>query len=227
VKLQIPLLIWGEPTGEYASFYSYDEVEEVNEERFNRFVNLGITADDMKGMLDGTVSDYEPDSRSFLPYTYPTKKELRALKCESVLLGHYLPWDVKEQVKIIKRELGWQGDEVEGIPPEYDYEKVECFMQGVRDYLKFLKRGIGRTNHLVGIDVRNQRKTREEAMDLIREYDGKRPPSLDLFLDYLGITEDEFDEIARQHVVAPNEWDNERRPEGKKTWDYELWDRTS
>ena len=28
---------WGEPTGEYASFYSYDEKEEVNEERFNRF----------------------------------------------------------------------------------------------------------------------------------------------------------------------------------------------
>ena len=226
VKFQIPLLIWGEPTGEYASFYSYDEVEEVNEERFNRFVNLGITAEDMKGMLDDAVSDYKPDPRSFLPYTYPSKKELRALKCESVLLGHYVPWDVKEQVKIIKRELGWQGDEVEGIPPEYDYEKVECFMQGVRDYLKFLKRGIGRTNHLVGIDVRNQRKTREEAMELIREYDGKRPPSLDLFLGYLGISEEEFEEIAREHLVAPNEWDNERAPEGKKTWDFNLWDRT-
>ena len=50
----------GEPTGEYASFYSYDEVEEVNEERFNRFINLGIAAEDMKGMLDDTVSDYVP-----------------------------------------------------------------------------------------------------------------------------------------------------------------------
>ena len=61
----------------------------------------------------------------------------------SVCLGSYIPWDVKQQVEIIQRELGWQGDAVEGVPPEYDYEKIECFMQGVRDYLKFLKRGYG------------------------------------------------------------------------------------
>lgn len=227
VKLEIPLLIWGEPTGEYGSFYAYDEVEEVNEERFNRFVNLGITAEDMKGMLDDTVSDFRPDPRDFLPYTYPSKMELRQLKCKSVLLGHYLPWDVKKQVEIIKQELGWEGDRVEGIPPEYDYEKVECFMQGVRDYLKYLKRGIGRTNHLVGIDIRNGRLSREEGLRLMREYDGKRPASLDLFLDFVGMSEEDFEEIAREHVVAPNQWKNEPLPPGEKTWDFDLWDRTS
>ena len=226
VKLEIPLLMWGEPTGEYASFYSYDEEEEVNEERFNRFVNLGITAEDMKGMLDDTVSDYVPDARDFLPYIYPSKKELRQLKCRSVLLGSYFPWDVKKQVEIIKRELGWEGDRVEGIPPGYDYEKVECFMQGVRDYLKYLKRGIGRTNHLVGIDIRNGRLTREEGLALMRQYDGKRPASLDLFLDFVGISEEDFEEIARQHVVSPHSWKNEPLPAGEKTPDFDQWDRT-
>lgn len=225
-KWGVPLLIWGEPTGEYASFYSYDEVEEVNEERFNRFVNLGITAEDMKGMLDDSVSGYRPDERDFLPYTYPTKKELRQLKCQSVLLGHYIPWDVKKQVEIIKTELGWEGDVVEGVPQEYDYEKIECFMQGVRDYLKYLKRGIGRTNHLVGIDIRSGRMSREEGLRLMREHDGKRPASLDLFLDFVGINEEEFEEIARQHVVAPNTWPNEPLPHGEKPWDFDQWDRT-
>lgn len=225
VKLQIPLLIWGEPTGEYASFYSYDEMEEVNEERFNRFTNLGITAEDMKGMLDDSVSDYRPDPRDFLPYTYPSKKELRQLKCQSVLLGHFLPWDVKNQVEIIKGELGWEGDEVEGVPPGYDYEKIECFMQGVRDYLKYLKRGVGRTNHLVGIDIRNGRLSREEGLRLMRAHDGKRPASLDVFLKFVGISEAEFEEIARQHVVAPNRWKNEPLPRGEKTWDFDLWDK--
>ena len=70
---------------------------------------------------------------------------------------------MKKQVELIKRELGWQGDQVEGVPPEYDYEKIECFMQGVRDYIKYLKRGFGRTTHLVSIDIRNGRKTRDEA----------------------------------------------------------------
>ncbi len=226
VRFDVPLLIWGEPTSEYSSFYSYDELEQVNEERFNRFVNLGITAEDMKGMLDDRVSDYQPDERDFLPYTYPSKKELRELKCQSVLLGHFIPWDVKRNVETIKRELGWQGDEVEGVPPQYDYEKIECYMQGVRDYLKFLKRGVGRTNHLVGIDIRNGRLSREEGLALMRQYDGKRPASLDLFLDFVGISEEEFEEIARQHVVAPNTWSNERPPRGETMPDFDQWDRT-
>lgn len=224
VRFKIPLIIWGEPTGEYASFYSYDEREEVNEERFNRFVNLGITAQDMQGMMDNHVSDYPVEERDLLPYTYPSRRELRELKCNSVLLGYYIPWDVKNQVDIIKSELGWEGDEVEGIPPEYDYEKIECYMQGVRDYLKYLKRGIGRTNHLTGIDIRNGRKTREEAIKLMEEFDGKRPPSLDIFLKYVGLSEQEFMDIVRDHVVSPNEWGNEWPEPGKKTWDFDLWD---
>ena len=39
----MPLVFWGEPSAEYTAYYSYDEAEEVDERRFNRFVNLGIT----------------------------------------------------------------------------------------------------------------------------------------------------------------------------------------
>ena len=200
----VPLVIWGEPTAEYGTFYGYDEEEEVDERRFNAFVNLGINAEDIHGMLDNTISDYEVTARDLKPYTYPPSAELRRRKVRSVLLGSYIPWDVKRQVEIIKRELGWQGDEVEGVPPEYDYEKIECFMQGVRDYIKYLKRGFGRTAHLTSIDIRNGRKTRTEGAALTEEFDGRRPASLDLFLDYLGIDEAEFMEIVRPHAVAPH-----------------------
>ena len=94
------------------------------------------------------------------------------------MLGYYIPWDVKKQVEIIKNELGWKGDEVEGVPPEYDYEKIECAMQGVRDYLKFLKRGVGRTNHLTGIDVRNKRLTRQKSIELMKNMTAKDPQVL-------------------------------------------------
>ena len=56
----MPLIIWGEPSAEYTAYYRYDEAEEVDESRFNRFVNLGITAEDMLGMLDNTI----PTTRS-------------------------------------------------------------------------------------------------------------------------------------------------------------------
>ena len=46
---------------------------------------------------------------------------------------------------------------VENVPPQYDYEKIECYMQGVRDYIKFIKRGYSRATHLVSLDLRNGR----------------------------------------------------------------------
>ncbi len=226
---RIPLIIWGEPTAEYASFYRYDEEEEVDERRFNAFVNLGINAEDMLGMLDDTISSYPVTERDLLPYTYPPADQLVGVR--SVLLGSYIPWDVKEQVKLIKRELGWQGDQVEGVPPEYDYEKIECFLQGVRDYIKYLKRGFGRTSHLVSIDIRNGRKTREEAEDLVTEFDGRRPAALDLFLDYLGITEKTFLELIEPHVVAPHEMPSceecQRQRSGWLPKDFATWPRVT
>ena len=41
VKFQVPLIIWGEKSSEYTSYYGYDEAEEVNEERFKR-ININI-----------------------------------------------------------------------------------------------------------------------------------------------------------------------------------------
>ncbi|MFP4322570.1 MAG: N-acetyl sugar amidotransferase, partial [Anaerolineales bacterium] len=185
VRFGVGLVIWGEPNAEYQSFYSYDEIEEVDERRFNRFVNLGITAEDMFGMLDDEVTE-----RDLEPFIYPKLKDLMRLNYRSICLGSYIPWDVKRQVEVIQTELGWEGDQVEGIPPEYGYEKIECAMQGVRDYLKYIKRGMGRTNHLMNIDIRNERITREEAEQLQTQYDGKRPASLDVFLDYINMDEE-------------------------------------
>ena len=229
VREQVPLVIWGEPSSEYSSFYGYDEDEEVDERRFNRFINLGINAEDMLGMLDDTISDYPVTARDLKPYTFPPLHELRKLRLRSVCLGSYYPWDVKNQVAIIQRDLGWKGDEVEGVPPGYEYEKIECFFQGVRDYIKYLKRGFGRTAHLASIDIRNGRLSRETGMRLVEEYDGRRPPSLDLFLDYLGIDEDRFMEIVSAHVVAPHTMPtrdeiNARQP-NKRLWDFEQWPR--
>jgi N-acetyl sugar amidotransferase len=229
LEKQVPLVIWGEPSAEYSSFYGYDEDEEVDERRFNTVVNLGINAEDMLGMLDDTVSDYPVTARDLKPYTYPPARDLRRARMRSICLGSFIPWDVKKQVALIKDELGWQGDEVEGVPPEYDYEKIECFMQGVRDYIKYLKRGFGRTAHLASIDIRNGRLSREEGARLVAEYDGKRPASLDLFLDYLGIDEHQFMSIVQDHVVAPHEpldyaWAQSHKM-NQKPWDFDQWTR--
>lgn len=222
IKFNVPLIFWGEPSSEYTAYYDYNdnEIEEVDETRFNRFVNLGITAEDMEGMIS---SDFPLDKRDLLPYTYPSMRELRKIKYRSVCLGSYIPWDVKSNVNLIREELGWQGDEVEGMPFEvYPYEKIECYMQGVRDYIKYLKRGYARVSQMVALDLRNGRIAKEEAERLVREYEGKKPPSLELFLEYLGLSEGQFNEIVMKTVVPPHKPDFNLKL-APKTWDFDKW----
>ena len=220
IEKRVPLSFWGEPSAEYTAYFSYDQAEEVDEKRFNRYVNLGISADDMYVRLGGAV-----DVRELKPYSYPPLKELRALGYRSVCLGSFIPWDVKRQAEVIQRELGWKGDSVENVPPEYDYEKIECYMQGVRDFIKYIKRGYSRPSHLVALDVRNGRLTREQGQHIIAEYEGRRPPSLNLFLEFVGLSEEEFLEVAMSHQVSPYRHDPKTTLSGAKTADYDRWSR--
>jgi N-acetyl sugar amidotransferase len=216
INYNIPLIFWGEPSSEYTAYFDYTQPEEVDEKRFNRYVNLGITADDMYVRLEGLV-----DERDLKPFKYPPLKELRRIGYRSVCLGSYIPWDVKKQSQIITEELGWKGDEVENVPPDYSYEKIECYLQGVRDYIKYIKRGYTRPCHLASIDIRNHRMSRDQALEIIDKYENKRPPSLEIFLEYIGLTEKEFMEISMGHGVSPYVHDPSSTTDGKKNDDFD------
>lgn len=227
LKFNTPLILWGEPSTEYTAYFDYrdDEIEAVDETRFNRFVNLGITAEDMAGMIN---RDFDLDPRDLTPYTFPKLRDLKRLNVKSVCLGSFIPWDVREQVAQIEKELGWQGDQVEGMPwDEYPYEKIECYMQGMRDYIKYLKRGYGRVTQMTALDLRNGQVSKDKADELIADYEGRKPPSLEVFLDYLQLTESEFNDIVTKTVVSPHRPDFDKNEWAPKTWDFDRWFRES
>lgn len=199
LKYKIPLILWGEKSSEYTSYYNYEEEELVDEKRMNRFVNLGYSAEDLIENLKLKQSDL-----SLL--IYPQSKDLRELGVRSTCLGNFIEWDTQKQSDLISEQFGWQGAEVEGVPPQYFYEKIECRFQGVRDYLKYLKRGYGRTAHLVALDLRNGKISKELGQQLINKYDGNIPVSLFSFLRLLNMKEKEFLDIAETQVVSPWEF---------------------
>ena len=74
IKLNIPLVIFGEPLAEMSAYYDYSEMEYEDEEKFDRTRNLGISADDMYGMINS--KKILIDKRDLYPYTFPSKKDL-------------------------------------------------------------------------------------------------------------------------------------------------------
>jgi len=165
----------------------------------------------------------DADLRDLAPFTFTTAKEIREKKVRAIHLGSFIKWDTKKQSDLIRKELGWMGDRTEGVPPEYYYEKVECKLTGVRDWLKFIKRGFARATHLTSIDIRHNRMTREKAMELVKKYEGKRPKSLDYFLKIMDMTEEEFMDIALKHVIKPHKFDAENIEQGEELEDQKDW----
>jgi N-acetyl sugar amidotransferase len=222
VKLKIPLLIWGEPLAEMSAYYSYDEIEEEDETKFDKVRNLGISAKDMYGMLKGSGCNLE--ERDLIPYTFPDKEEIKLHKIKSINLGNYIEWDYNKQTSTIKKELGWETDELEGVPDEANpySSKIECFMQGTRDYIKYIKRGYGRISQNMASELRNGNIKKDEAEEFIK-FEGARPPSLDIFLDYLGLNEDEFNKICKSMSIPPYEHNFKSNKHANKTKDFNKW----
>lgn len=217
---RVPLIFWGEPQSEITHYYNYadDELEYEDWSKFNKIRNLGINASDMYLMLkDRNISIEE---RELLPYTFPDEESLKELGYFSVPLGSFIPWNYQDNSKVIKADLGWEVDELEGVPAEINAhgEKIECFMQGTRDYVKYLKRGYGRAMQIAAFKARSGEITQEEAVQLSLKHDGKIPRSLEIFLQYVGLELSEFYEIIKDSVVAP--WASEK-------WQTELVDPTN
>jgi hypothetical protein len=154
---------------------------------------LGNRIDDMVGMEGITEAD-------LIPYRYPSDEELRQVGVTGVFLGYYVKWDARSQLaKVI--DAGFQVNETVadvGDRPHQEgtytnYENLDGKFVGVHDYLKFLKFGFGRATDHASIDIRNERISREEAIELVRTYEGKVPRRyLEEYLDFVGMTEAEF-----------------------------------
>ena len=222
IKLNVPLIVYGEPLAEMSAYYSYDEIEHEDEEKFDNVRTLGISADDMFGMINSKENPI--DKRDLIPYTFPDKNEYQKVGIKSICLGNYIKWDYLKQTEIIKKELGWEHDELEGVPDEANpvSSKIECFMQGTRDYIKFIKRGYTRISQNMSVELREGRISTKRAKELISE-EGKKPPSLDVFLEYIGMSESEFNDICESMAIPPYKHNFKTNKIAEKTQDFDTW----
>lgn len=189
----IPLQIWGEPTAEYQTegSYSLENLEEQNKEHYEKTFQGGITQE--------MVLPENREIEELLPMTWPEGRfELKA-----IYLGNYEPWDQRKHVDIITKELGWRHANVEGT--YVDWDKVDCPYEPVRDWQKYLKRRLGRTTFQASKDVREGLLTRDRALELVEELDGKRPQILDEFLSDIDMTERVFNELTMKNKVTKDE----------------------
>jgi N-acetyl sugar amidotransferase len=178
---RIPLLIYGESPAEHSGRATYkDKLEFAHDFMIQH--SAKVTERDMCGD--------EIPMKELFPFVTPPVEELDAVGVVRLFIGDYFFYDAERQTEFVKKEYGWKEADVEGTYKRY--KSVDCYMAGVHDYAKYIKRGFGRGTDFANQDVRAGLITREEGFELARKYDSERPKTLDYFLQATGMTEEEF-----------------------------------
>jgi len=188
VKFNIPLIIWGESLAEHTGRETYFTV--------TKFDRDYIVKHSAKLYPKEMIND-EITSKDMFPFELPSREEIGNLGMAGIYLGDFIFWDAERQVEFIKKEYGWKEEVIEGSYKKY--KSVECIMEGMHSYTKFLKRGFGRGTDHASQDVRTGLLTREEGFELAKKYDTERPDVLDFLLKQTNLTEEEFNEVMKEH----------------------------
>lgn len=197
VDFRVPLIIWGENSqNEYGGPASAQDSPYLNRRWLEEF----------GGMLGLRVSDLHENhgilEKDLIPYTYPSDEDLANVGVTGLFLGHYFPWDGLSNY-LLAQANGFEsfGSVIEGSM--VDYENLDNHQHGIHDYFKFLKFGFGRATDIASLHVRRGRISRDEALQIVKQKDGKYPwtylgKPLDQILNRINVKVEEFDSICER-----------------------------
>ena len=203
VRYKVPLMLWGEHGfldlgGMYSyndfveftakfrlehSLRGYDWFDFIDEglERLNRAeLKQGLTAKDLKWAQ------------------YPSDEEIDNVGVRGLYLANFTDWNANEHVKLVQELYGWRHSQQPFERTYRNYSNLDDMHEnGIHDYLKFIKLGYGRASDHACKDIRAGIMTREDGIGMVRKYDSVKPrKDLDRWLEYVGMTEEEFDHIC-------------------------------
>jgi N-acetyl sugar amidotransferase len=164
--------------------------------------------------------EYDLSDADLHPYTAPPAERVHANKTEIHFFGYYKCWDPQENFYYCVKNTGFVPNDERSEGTYSKYASLDDRLDGFHYYLGYIKFGIGRTTSDSAHEVRDGKITREEAVALVRRYDGEFPKRhYKEFLEYAGIDDDKFWEVVdswrSDHIweKAGNEWRLKHRVE--------------
>lgn len=188
VNFSIPLVVWGENSAfEYGGTTDEQKGFKLDAKWLKTFgVTHGTTAIDW-------VSE-QLTQKELTPYFGPDDQELESKGILAIFLGYYLGWD-PEQSRTIATQHGFKsGDKAKtGL---YNFADIDDDFISIHHYLKWYKFGFTRLFDNLTLEIRNQRITRQKALDVLQEYGEQRPDEdIDKFCQFIAISRSHFFEI--------------------------------
>lgn len=160
------------------------------------------------GRQAGLFSEEELANNTFPFYRTPTYEQLHKLNPEMHWFSYYKKWVPQENYYYSVENTGFKANEVRSEGTYSKYASLDDKTDGFHFYLAYIKFGIARTTSDAAHEVRDGHLTREDAIALVKRYDGEFPKRyFKEFLEYLDITEPEFWEVIDFYrELSPHLW---------------------
>jgi len=141
------------------------------------------------------------------PYTAPPEEELDKLGMEIHFYGYYKKWVPQECFYYCSENTGFKTNPVRSEGTYSKYASLDDQLDGYHYYLAYIKFGLGRATSDSAHEVRDGHLTREEAVQLVKKFDGEFPKKYyQTFLDYCDISDEHFQAVV-DSWRSPHLWD--------------------
>lgn len=192
VRYNIPLIIWGETAWDISGMYEPDDFVEFSARARHEHALRGYEWYDLINDPIDTLS-----RKDMLWAQYPTDEEILRIGVRGLFIGNFFKWDPNVNTKLMQEKYDWKEAEK---PFERTYRRMsnldDRYENGIHDLLKFIKFGYGRASDHASKDIRTGYMSREEGIEMVRKHDHVVSSDLYYWLDYVGISEDEFWRVA-------------------------------
>jgi hypothetical protein len=134
-------------------------------------------------------------------FDFPSDIELEKNPIDITHWSYFENWDPYRNYLVAKEYCGLKEADASNAGTFTNFSQNDQALYALHTYLMYLKFGFGRANQDAAIEVRRGAMDREQAVNLIKLYDGQYPEEyLPLYLDYYDMTQIEFDEVLDRYV---------------------------
>jgi N-acetyl sugar amidotransferase len=134
-------------------------------------------------------------------FEYPTDDDLHSNKIELTHWSYFENWDPYRNYLMAKENCGLMEAVDSNAGTFTNFSQNDQALYALHTYLMYLKFGFGRANQDACIEVRRGAMDRQQAVNLVRLYDGHYPEEfIELYLDYYQMTCAEFDAVIDKYA---------------------------
>lgn len=136
-------------------------------------------------------------------FRFPSDETLRKNPIEITHWSYFENWDPYRNYLVAKKYCGLTEAEGTNSGTFTNFAQNDQALYALHTYIMYLKFGFGRANQDASIEIRRGAMDRDQAVNLVRLYDGQYPAEfISTYLDYYQMSQEEFNAVIDKFANA-------------------------